>query len=122
MRLIAHDASTKNFLGYTKIGMIDIKGNCFIGDSVIVLPNVTIGPNSIVGAGSVVTKDIPPNILATGNPAKAISTVEDYMKKVKAAVCSQKKLFDEKYYIQNLDEKKRKDIIESIGDSIGIMI
>jgi len=50
VRLIAHDASTKKILGYTKIGEIDIKENCFTGDSAIVLPNVTIGPNSIIGA------------------------------------------------------------------------
>ena len=40
VRLIAHDASTKSFLDYTRIGKIDIKENCFIGDSVTVLPNV----------------------------------------------------------------------------------
>jgi maltose O-acetyltransferase len=45
VRLIAHDASTKKILGYTKIGKIDIKENCFIGDSVIILPNVTVSPN-----------------------------------------------------------------------------
>ena len=64
VRLIAHDASTKKILGYTKIGRIDIKENCFIGDSAIVLLGVTIGPNSIVGAGSVVTNDIPPYTIA----------------------------------------------------------
>jgi maltose O-acetyltransferase len=61
VRLIAHDASTKKILGYTKIGKIDIKENCFIGDSALILPNVTIGPNTIIGAGAIVTKDIPPN-------------------------------------------------------------
>ena len=58
VRLIAHDASTKKLLGYTKTGKIVIKKDCFIGDSAIVLPNVSIGPNTIIGAGSVVTKNI----------------------------------------------------------------
>ena len=41
----------------------------------IILPGVTIGANSVIGAGSVVTKDIPPNSLAVGNPCKVIRTV-----------------------------------------------
>ena len=121
VRLIAHDASTKKILGFTKIGMINIKENCFIGDSVIVLPNVTIGPNSIIGAGSVVTKDVPPNMIATGNPAKVISSVSDYIKKIEA-VSEKKKIFDENYYIDHLDQAGRKEIIRSIGDSIGFII
>ena len=121
VRLIAHDASTKKILGFTKIGMINIKENCFIGDSVIVLPNVTIGPNSIIGAGSVVTKDVPPNMIATGNPAKVISSVSDYIKKIEA-VSEKKKIFDENYLIGNLNKAKRLEIIRSIGDSIGFII
>lgn len=121
VRLIAHDASTKKILGYTKIGRIDIKENCFIGDSVIVLPNVTIGPSSIIGAGSVVTKDIPPNTIAAGNPAKAITSVDDYIRKIKN-ISRGKKVFDEEYFIEKLDEAKRREIIQSIGESIGFIV
>ncbi|MFA6244582.1 MAG: acyltransferase [Candidatus Hydrogenedentales bacterium] len=68
----------------TSFGKIEIKDNCNIGVGVIILPNVTIGPNSVVGAGSVVTKDVPPNSVAAGNPAKVICSVDDYEKKVVA--------------------------------------
>jgi maltose O-acetyltransferase len=119
--LIAHDASTKKLLGYTKIGRIEISENCFLGDSVIVLPNVKIGQNSIIGAGSVVTKNIPPNSIATGNPAKIISTVNEYINKIKN-VSKCKKIFDEEYFIENLDDEKRKEMIKSIGDSIGFIV
>ena len=121
VRLIAHDASTKKILGHTKIGMINIKENCFIGDSVIVLPNVTIGPNSIIGAGAVVTKDVPPNTIATGNPAKVISTVSEYIKKI-ASISKDKKVFGKDYYIENLDKDRRREIIQSIGNSIGFIV
>ena len=43
---------------------------------------MTIGPNSIIGAGSVVTKDVPPGVVAAGNPAKIILTIDEYKKKV----------------------------------------
>ena len=121
VRLIAHDASTFKILGYTKIGKIEIKENCFIGDSVTILPNVTVGPNSIVGTGSVVTKDIPPNSIAAGNPAKVITTVDEYKKKMKE-ISLAKKIFDESYSIEKLNDVKRKEILESVGDSIGFIV
>jgi maltose O-acetyltransferase len=121
VRLIAHDASTKKILGYTKMGRIDIKENCFVGDSTIVLPNVSIGPHSIVGAGSVVTRDVPPGTIAAGNPAKVISSIEDYIKKIRD-MSKEKKIFTEEYYIENLDDAKREEMIRSIGESIGFIV
>ena len=47
-----------------------------IGGSVVLLPGVTIGDGCVIGAGAVVTKDIPANSLAVGNPAKVIKTIE----------------------------------------------
>ena len=120
VRLIAHDASTFKLLGYTKMGRINIMENCFIGDSVIILPNVTIGKNSIIGSGSVVTRDIPPDMVATGNPAKVIMTVHDYIEKIKDA-SKNKKIFGEDYFIQNLNEKKRNEIMDSLDGSIGFI-
>lgn len=121
VRFIAHDASTKIFLGYSKIGKIDILDNCFIGDSAIILPNVKIGPNAIVGAGSVVTKDIPPEVVAAGNPAKVISSLDDYLKKIELLSKNQK-IFYEEYHTENLDNKKRNEIIESLKDRIGFIV
>ena len=121
VRLIAHDASTKKILGYTKIGRIDIKENCFLGDSAIVLPKVTVGPNSIVGAGAVVTKDVPPNAVVAGNPARVISSCEEYIRKMQS-IGKNKKIFDEEYYIEKLDEAKRMEIMESVKETIGFIV
>ena len=121
VRLIAHDASTKKHLGYTKIGLIKIMKNCYIGDSVIILPNVTVGAYSIIGAGSVVTRDIPPRVIAAGNPAKVISNLEKYLEKIKS-IEKNKRIFSEEYYIENIDNKMRAEIICSIGDSIGFIV
>ena len=121
VRLIAHDASTKKFLGYTKLGKIIIKENCFIGDSTIILPGVTIGPNSIVGAGSLVTRDIPPNTVAAGNPAKVICSLDDYIKRMRN-LAEGKKIFDESYFIEHLDDRKRKELLKSVRNSIGFIV
>lgn len=62
-------------------GKIEIKDNCFIGIDSIIMPNVTIGPNSVVGAGSIVTKDVPPNVVVAGVPAREICSLEEYKQK-----------------------------------------
>jgi maltose O-acetyltransferase len=54
---------------------ITIEDNVWVGGGVIVLPNVTIGENSVIGAGSVVTKDIPPNVVAAGNPCRVMRLI-----------------------------------------------
>lgn len=54
---------------------ITVGDNVWIGGNVVVLPGVTIGNNSIIGAGSVVNKSIPDNVIAVGNPCKVVKTV-----------------------------------------------
>ena len=56
---------------------VTIGDDVWIGGNVTILPGVTIGNNVVVGGGSVVTKDIPDNSVAVGNPAKVIRTIED---------------------------------------------
>lgn len=65
---------------FTKISPVTIKRGAWITIGVMILPGVTIGENSIVTAGSVVTKDIPPNCIAQGNPAKVISRLKNINK------------------------------------------
>ncbi len=67
-----------------RVGRITIHDNCFIGIRSVILPGVEIGPNSVVGAGSVVTKTVPPNTVVAGVPAKPIMTVEEYAERMKA--------------------------------------
>lgn len=59
---------------------IHIGNNCWLGAGVIVLPGVTIGDNSVIGAGSVVTKDIPENVVAVGNPCRVLRPIGEHDK------------------------------------------
>lgn len=81
VHFLCHDASTKTFLNYTKIGRVSIGDNVFIGAESIVLPGVTIGSNVVIGAGSVVMHDVPGGMLVAGNPARTICSLEDYLQK-----------------------------------------
>lgn len=59
---------------------VHIGRNCWLGAGVIVLPGVTIGDNSVIGAGSIVTKDIPANVIAVGNPCRVLREINDHDK------------------------------------------
>jgi maltose O-acetyltransferase len=83
VRFLNHDASTFIHLKMAKIGKIVIKENCFIGAGSILLPGIEIGPNSIIGSGSVVSRSVPPNVIAAGNPAKVIKPITDLLEKIK---------------------------------------
>jgi acetyltransferase-like isoleucine patch superfamily enzyme len=71
-------------------GKIIVEDNCNIGINAMILPNVTIGRNSIIAAGSIVTKDIPPNSIAVGVPAKIIGNTYENFEKVKLIWAEQK--------------------------------
>lgn len=83
VHILAHDASTKKSIGYTKIGCVTIGDDVFVGAGTIILPNIRIGNKVVVGAGSVVTSDIPDNSVVVGVPAKIISSYDEYMSKEK---------------------------------------
>lgn len=84
VHVLAHDASTCHHLDYARIGRVDIGNNVFIGADTVILPGVSIGDNSVIGANSTVTKPIPANVVAAGNPAKIICTIEEYIARNKA--------------------------------------
>ena len=56
---------------------VHIGKNCWLGAGVIVLPGITIGDNTVVGAGSIVTKDLPANVVAVGNPCRVLRQINE---------------------------------------------
>lgn len=117
--LLAHDASTKKINNYTKIGSITIEDNAFIGARALIMPGITIGKNSIIAAGSIVTKSIPEGSIAAGNPAKVVSTIEEYIEQYKS-IKTGSKIYNKSYTIRgNISDfdkcKMYEDLINIIG-------
>jgi acetyltransferase-like isoleucine patch superfamily enzyme len=67
-----------------RVGKIDIRDNVFVGYGAIIMPGVTVGPNAIVAAGAVVTRDVPPGTIVGGVPAKTIGAVEELVERMRA--------------------------------------
>ncbi len=97
VKFITHDGSTclvkdQNGKRYQRFAPIQVGSHVFIGVNTIIMPGVNIGSNVVIGAGSVVTKDIPDNSVAIGVPAKVVSSFEDYQAKIQATCASDSEL------------------------------
>lgn len=92
VKLLTHDTSFTVVGGKDLAGEINIGNNIQIGENVVVLPGVSIGDNCVIGAGAVVTKDIPPQSVAAGVPAKIICSTAEALLKL------EQKLKGEKYF------------------------
>ncbi len=81
--------------GYQYNMPVHIGRNCWIGAGAIILPGITVGDNVVIGAGSIVTKDLPSNVLAVGNPCRILREINDH---------------DKEYYFKN--RKIQRDLLE----------
>lgn len=84
---ITHDGGTwvfrqqEEYKNVIRYGSIKIADNCFIGTRAILLPNIVIGEDAVIGAGSVVTKSVPAGEVWAGNPARFICKTKEYAEK-----------------------------------------
>lgn len=120
--ILAHDASTKRFLNYTRIGKVTIGNNVFVGAGTVILPGVNIGDNVVIGAGSIVSKDIPSNSVAAGDPARVICSINDFLVKHKKQMETYP-CFGEEYTLrQNITNSMRQQMNERMVDRIGYVV
>jgi len=89
-------------------GKIIVEDDVYIGAESQLLPGVTIGKGSLIGAGSVVTKSVPPGVVVAGNPARYICTINQYIERNLIYNIHSKKLSakDKKQVLMNLPEEK----------------
>lgn len=122
VRVLAHDASMHQALGYTRIGRVNIGNRVFIGAGSMVLPNVTIGDDVIVGAGSVVTHDIPSGKVYAGNPARELCSTEQFVNKHRQAMQT-RPVYDASYTLrENVSAQKKAQQKEQLTDGVGYIL
>ena len=100
---ITHDGGTwafrdqEKYKSVIKYGKIEVGERTFIGANSTIMPGVTIGKRCVIGAGSVVTKDVPDGMVVCGVPAKVVMTTEEYAEKCLAGTPE----YNEDAYMQN---------------------
>ena len=83
-RLLTHDSALNGMYEFpNRVKKTVLKKNCYIGAAAIILPGTTIGENAIIGAGAIVTKNVPPNEVWAGTPAKKIITIKEFYERAK---------------------------------------
>ena len=122
VHIIAHDASTKRHLGSTRIARVRIGDRVFLGAGVIVMPGVTIGNDSIIGAGSVVTKDVPPRVVAAGTPAKAIMTLDEYLDRCRRVKDSRPNFDASSPVLGGITREMRDEMRAKLADGEGYVV
>lgn len=119
VHVLAHDASTKLFLNYTRVANVSIGSNVFIGAYSIIMPGVHIGDNVIVGAGSIVTHDIPSNSVAIGSPAKVVKQLSVFLE-AKRNEMTDGNRFDGEYTVRNTQfSKHHRDRLTAVCEDYG---
>ena len=86
--ILAHDAQMDEFLDAARVGRVVIHESCHIGARCVILPGVEIGPRTIVGAGSTISRSLPADSVCAGNPARVISTLDEYLEKHRLRLAS----------------------------------
>lgn len=89
-----------------------------IGDNVTLAPNVHIGNNVIIGAGSVVTRSIPDNCVVTGNPAKVIGSFEDYIGR-NMELLKTNPIYEDKWKINSITDSQKEQMKHELQKGIG---
>lgn len=109
--ILAHDAQMDEYLDAARIGRVTIHESCHIGARCIILAGVEIGPRTLVGAGSVVTRSLPADSVCAGNPAKVICTLEEYLAKHREKLARSPRFPYDTYDINALTPERRAEVI-----------
>lgn len=120
--LLAHDAQMDEYLDAARLGRVVIHESCHLGARTIVLPGVTIGPRTIVGAGSVVTRSLPPDTVCAGNPARVICSLDEYLEKQRARIDSAHTFDYAHYDIRALTPERRAELIAACDAGLTYMV
>lgn len=122
VHVLAHDASTKYYLGYAKIGKVVIGDNVFIGADTVVLPNVRIGNNVVIGANSTVTRSLESGYVYAGNPAHKLCSIEEFVEKNKCLM-ELSPCYGEEYTLrQSVGLDKKRQMGEDLKSGYGFIV
>ena len=115
VQILAHDDTTRVYTGFGRIGRVVIGDRVFVGANTTILMNTRIGNDVIIGAGSVVTKDIPDNSVVAGNPARVIGKTSEFISREKSKI-GVNPTFDKTYsYYSSVGSEKKRELQDAFS-------
>lgn len=122
VHVLAHDASTKRALGYTRIGRVDIGDRVFIGAESVILPNVRIGDDVIIGANSTVTRDVPSGTVYAGTPARFVCRTDELLSKTREKMRT-RPVFSEEYTLRRpMTDLQKEEMRTALASGVGFVV
>lgn len=113
--ILAHDAQMDEFLDAGLIAKVTIHESCHFGSRTVILPGVEIGPRTIVGANSVVSKSLPPDSVCAGTPAKVICSLDDYLARHRQGMSQNSSFPWTEYNLAALTPEKRQEMLAAVA-------
>ena len=120
--ILAHDAQMDEFLDAGRIGRVIIHPHSHVGARSVILPGVEIGPRTIVGANSVVSKSLPPDTVCAGAPARVLCSLDAYLDKHRARLATRPRFQYMHYDIRFLTLERRVELIAAVADGDAYMV
>jgi maltose O-acetyltransferase len=120
--ILAHDAQMDEFLDAGRLGRVVIHPHSHIGARTVILAGVEIGPRTIVGANSVVSRSLPADTVCAGNPAKVISGLDEYLEKHRARMRERPTFEYMDYDIRFITPERKAELLAAVADGDAYMV
>jgi maltose O-acetyltransferase len=113
--ILAHDAQMDEYLDAARLGRVVLHESCHIGARTTILAGVEIGPRTVVGANSLVSKSLPPDSVCAGNPAKVLCSLSEYLEKHRAGMANLPNFPILQYDIRHLNSERRAELLKALS-------
>lgn len=114
--ILSHDGLMDEFLDAGLIAKVTIHESCHFGARTVILPGVEIGPRTIVGANSVVSKLLPPDTVCAGAPAKVICTLDEYLARHREDMERGRRFPWSEYNLNALTPERRGELLQAAAE------
>jgi maltose O-acetyltransferase len=120
--ILAHDAQMNEYLNATRLGRVTIHESCHIGARTVILPGVEIGPRTIIGANSVVSRSLPPETVCAGTPARPLCSLDEYLTRHRDALARGPTFDFVSHDIGVISQERKAAMIRALAEGDGYMV